>query len=50
MICSHGNSSDILQNKVFYEELCSDLKIDILAYEYSGYGPEILKGKKGKKC
>jgi len=38
ILFSHGNSTDIGLMFPHFREMCNNLKVDIFAYEYSGYG------------
>ena len=38
MLFSHGNAEDIGVNKLFCEWLSEQLSVDIVTYDYSGYG------------
>lgn len=43
MIFSHGNSTDLAGIRDKLVEYASHLKINILAYEYPGFGPTNAK-------
>jgi len=38
MLFSHGNAEDIAHSYDFFDHLCARLEVDVVAYDYSGYG------------
>jgi hypothetical protein len=48
LLCSHGNSTDVVRMKTQYLDMAKSLCVDILAYEYPGYA--LPNTSLNKKC